>query len=215
MHVLKVAIHLDLAGFPTRQSRIPVLNRDKSHPAPPRTSRSTNSGMAGFFIRTESVGIRVRSVPCWSITWVSFSCGETTSEPSFSFRCSIVLSFDSSKRASIYDARPAGSHTRRTLNRVASGSTVVLSRCLIRPAWLFSFWLMFIDLVLDTGDHWTPQAYDISNIQGFTQSVSIGANGCKSTTCKNVHCPCLQAYPPGVSTHPQASVPSLVLCREC
>ena len=54
-------------------------------------------------------------------------------------------------------------------------------------------------LYSDTGDTWTPQAYDISNIQGFTQSVSIGANGCQSTTCTSVNCPCSQAYPPGVS----------------
>jgi len=53
---------------------------------------------------------------------------------------------------------------------------------------------------LDTGSNWTPQAYDISNIQGFTQSVSIGANGCQSTTCKAVNCPCTQAYPPGDTT---------------
>jgi len=50
---------------------------------------------------------------------------------------------------------------------------------------------------LDTGDTWTPQSYDISNVQGFTQSVSIGANGCESTTCTAVDCPCSQAYPPG------------------
>jgi len=50
---------------------------------------------------------------------------------------------------------------------------------------------------LDTGSIWTAQAYDISNIQGFTQSVSIGAKGCQSTTCTSVKCPCTQAYPPG------------------
>ena len=53
---------------------------------------------------------------------------------------------------------------------------------------------------IDTGNKFTPQAYDISNIQAFTQSVSIGANGCQSTTCTSVKCPCTQAYPPGVST---------------
>ena len=72
-------------------------------------------------------------------------------------------------------------------------------------AWQYPFWPTFVDLstpslIADTGDKWTPQSYDISNIQGFTQSVSIGAtNGCQSTTCTSVHCPCTQAYPPGVS----------------
>ncbi|KAF9259849.1 hypothetical protein L218DRAFT_1079699 [Marasmius fiardii PR-910] len=50
---------------------------------------------------------------------------------------------------------------------------------------------------LDSGDKFTPQSYDISNIQGFTQSVSIGADGCDSVTCTNVKCGCKNAYPPG------------------
>ncbi|KAG5647374.1 hypothetical protein DXG03_000442 [Asterophora parasitica] len=50
---------------------------------------------------------------------------------------------------------------------------------------------------LDTGSQWTPQAYDISNIQGFTQSVRIEVNGCDTVTCTNVKCDCKSAYPPG------------------
>ncbi|KAF8071750.1 hypothetical protein FPV67DRAFT_894876 [Lyophyllum atratum] len=50
---------------------------------------------------------------------------------------------------------------------------------------------------LDTGDFYTPQAYDISNIQGFTQSIRIEVNGCDTVTCTNVNCGCKSAYPPG------------------
>ncbi|KAJ3931525.1 MAG: hypothetical protein NXY57DRAFT_1039129 [Lentinula lateritia] len=50
---------------------------------------------------------------------------------------------------------------------------------------------------LDTGDFYTPQAYDISNIQGFTQSIEIAAAGCDTVTCTNVNCGCTEAYPPG------------------
>nr|ALA44974.1 thaumatin-like protein 12 [Moniliophthora perniciosa] len=50
---------------------------------------------------------------------------------------------------------------------------------------------------LDSGDVFTPQSYDISNIQGFTQSLQINANGCESVTCTNVNCGCRSAYPPG------------------
>ncbi|PFH53136.1 hypothetical protein AMATHDRAFT_55587 [Amanita thiersii Skay4041] len=50
---------------------------------------------------------------------------------------------------------------------------------------------------LDTGDKFTPQAYDISNIQGFTQSVRIAVNGGDTVTCTNVKCGCSSAYPPG------------------
>ncbi|CAA7266879.1 unnamed protein product [Cyclocybe aegerita] len=42
---------------------------------------------------------------------------------------------------------------------------------------------------LDTGSQWTPQAYDISNIQGFTQSIRIAVNGCDTVTCTNVNFP--------------------------
>ncbi|KAF7292103.1 Thaumatin-like protein 12 [Mycena indigotica] len=50
---------------------------------------------------------------------------------------------------------------------------------------------------LDTGDQWTPQAYDISNIQGFTDSIQISANGCDTVTCTNANCGCRNAYPIG------------------
>lgn len=49
---------------------------------------------------------------------------------------------------------------------------------------------------LDSGSFYTPQAYDISNIQGFTQSISTGASGCESVTCTSASCPCNQAYRP-------------------
>ena len=52
---------------------------------------------------------------------------------------------------------------------------------------------------LDTGDQWTPQAYDLSNIQGFTQSMRLEVSGCQTVTCTNVSCGCSNAYPPGVS----------------
>lgn len=45
------------------------------------------------------------------------------------------------------------------------------------------------------------QAYDISNIQGFTQSMQIAVNGCDTVTCTNVNCGCSSAYPPGVIVH--------------
>ncbi|KAF9257437.1 hypothetical protein L218DRAFT_1017854 [Marasmius fiardii PR-910] len=50
---------------------------------------------------------------------------------------------------------------------------------------------------LDSGNQFTPQTYDISNIQGFTQSISVNADGCQTVTCTNVNCACDQAYPPG------------------
>ncbi|KAF8526932.1 hypothetical protein BU17DRAFT_40116 [Hysterangium stoloniferum] len=50
---------------------------------------------------------------------------------------------------------------------------------------------------LDTGNQFTPQAYDISNIQGFTQSIQLGANGCDTVTCTNANCGCSNAYPVG------------------
>ncbi|KAH8818972.1 hypothetical protein DL96DRAFT_377105 [Flagelloscypha sp. PMI_526] len=50
---------------------------------------------------------------------------------------------------------------------------------------------------MDSGDFFTPQSYDISNIQGFTQSVQIGMAGCDTVTCKDVNCGCRSAYPPG------------------
>ena len=53
---------------------------------------------------------------------------------------------------------------------------------------------------LDTGSQWTPQAYDLSNIQGFTQSLRIEVSGCDTVTCTNAKCGCKNAYPVGVGT---------------
>ncbi|THU96927.1 hypothetical protein K435DRAFT_796948 [Dendrothele bispora CBS 962.96] len=57
---------------------------------------------------------------------------------------------------------------------------------------------------LDSGDQFTPQTYDISNIQGFTQSIQIGAAGCDTVTCTNANCGCKNAYPIGDLTGCQA-----------
>lgn len=58
---------------------------------------------------------------------------------------------------------------------------------------------------LDTGSSYTPQAYDISNIQGFTQALQIRSPGCDTVTCKSASCSCKQAYPIGVSS-PSSSI---------
>ncbi|KAF5389748.1 hypothetical protein D9757_006037 [Collybiopsis confluens] len=50
---------------------------------------------------------------------------------------------------------------------------------------------------LDTGSQYTAQAYDISNIQGFTQSMAIGAQGCDTVTCTSANCGCKNGYAPG------------------
>lgn len=70
---------------------------------------------------------------------------------------------------------------------------------------------------LDTGSQFTAQAYDISvstglflyvdglliilrilqNIQGFTQSMQIGADGCATVTCPVANCGCENGYAPG------------------
>ncbi|KAJ7453204.1 hypothetical protein FB451DRAFT_1050417, partial [Mycena latifolia] len=50
---------------------------------------------------------------------------------------------------------------------------------------------------LDSGDAFTPQTYDISNIQGFTDSLQISAAGCESVTCTSPSCGCKNAYPLG------------------
>ncbi|KAF5388636.1 hypothetical protein D9757_004838 [Collybiopsis confluens] len=50
---------------------------------------------------------------------------------------------------------------------------------------------------LDTGNEYTPQAYDISNIQGYTQSISVSAAGCDTVTCTDANCGCANAYPEG------------------
>ncbi|KAF5343099.1 hypothetical protein D9758_016014 [Tetrapyrgos nigripes] len=53
---------------------------------------------------------------------------------------------------------------------------------------------------LDSGDFFTPQSYDISNIQGFTQSMQISAAGCATVTCTNANCGCANAFPIGDTT---------------
>lgn len=53
---------------------------------------------------------------------------------------------------------------------------------------------------LDSGDKYTPQSYDISNIQVFTQSMQIVAQGCQTVKCTNANCGCSQAYPVGDTT---------------
>ncbi|KAI0318678.1 hypothetical protein OF83DRAFT_1170900 [Amylostereum chailletii] len=50
---------------------------------------------------------------------------------------------------------------------------------------------------LDSGDFYTPQSYDISNIQGYTQSIQVSAAGCDTVTCTNANCGCSSAYPVG------------------
>ncbi|KAF9514430.1 hypothetical protein BS47DRAFT_1485032 [Hydnum rufescens UP504] len=44
---------------------------------------------------------------------------------------------------------------------------------------------------------YTPQAYDISNINGFSVGQQIDVPGCDTVTCASSSCPCNQAYPPG------------------
>ncbi|KAK7451238.1 hypothetical protein VKT23_012576 [Stygiomarasmius scandens] len=53
---------------------------------------------------------------------------------------------------------------------------------------------------LDSGDFFTPQSYDISNIQGFTQSLQISSPGCATVTCTNANCGCANAFPIGDTT---------------
>lgn len=45
-----------------------------------------------------------------------------------------------------------------------------------------------IEFNLDSGNVYTPQSYDISNIQGYTQSLQVSASGCATATCKNKDC---------------------------
>lgn len=40
----------------------------------------------------------------------------------------------------------------------------------------------------DTGSEYTAQNYDISNIQGFTQSIGIAAAGCDTVACTSADC---------------------------
>ncbi|KIK60329.1 hypothetical protein GYMLUDRAFT_73797 [Collybiopsis luxurians FD-317 M1] len=53
---------------------------------------------------------------------------------------------------------------------------------------------------LDSGNMYTPQSYDISNIQSYTQAMSIGAAGCDTVTCSSADCGCTNAYPEGDMT---------------
>ncbi|THU85970.1 hypothetical protein K435DRAFT_970478 [Dendrothele bispora CBS 962.96] len=53
---------------------------------------------------------------------------------------------------------------------------------------------------LDSGNAFTPQSYDISNIQGFTQSLQISAPNCATVTCTNANCGCANAFPVGDTT---------------
>jgi len=55
---------------------------------------------------------------------------------------------------------------------------------------------------LDTGNKFTPQAYDISNIQGFTvpQAIVPTDKSCDSVHCLHANCACSQAYPVGDTT---------------
>lgn len=41
---------------------------------------------------------------------------------------------------------------------------------------------------LDSGSFYTPQAYDISNIQGYTQSMGVKAAGCDEVRCTSPTC---------------------------
>ncbi|KAJ7493057.1 hypothetical protein B0H11DRAFT_1859027 [Mycena galericulata] len=53
---------------------------------------------------------------------------------------------------------------------------------------------------LDTGSQYTAQSYDISNIQGFTQSRSLPKGPTHTMTCTNATCGCANAYPVGDTT---------------
>ncbi|KAK7001407.1 thaumatin-like protein [Favolaschia claudopus] len=57
-----------------------------------------------------------------------------------------------------------------------------------------------LELNLDADSFYTPNSYDISNIQGFTQSISLGADGCSTVTCTSPSCSCNDAYPIGDMT---------------
>ncbi|KAJ7121998.1 hypothetical protein C8R43DRAFT_1032819 [Mycena crocata] len=57
-----------------------------------------------------------------------------------------------------------------------------------------------LEFNLDADSFYTPNSYDISNIQGFTQSISLGAAGCSSVTCSSADCGCNNAYPVGDMT---------------
>ncbi|KAJ7762550.1 hypothetical protein B0H16DRAFT_1311828 [Mycena metata] len=57
-----------------------------------------------------------------------------------------------------------------------------------------------LEFNLDADSFYTPNSYDISNIQGFTQSISLGAAGCSTVTCTSPSCGCENAYPIGDMT---------------
>ncbi|KAJ7162277.1 hypothetical protein C8R46DRAFT_904258 [Mycena filopes] len=57
-----------------------------------------------------------------------------------------------------------------------------------------------LEFNLDADSFYTPNSYDISNIQGFTQSISLGASGCSTVTCTSSNCGCENAYPIGDMT---------------
>ncbi|KAF7357957.1 Thaumatin-like protein [Mycena venus] len=57
-----------------------------------------------------------------------------------------------------------------------------------------------LEFNLDADSFYTPNSYDISNIQGFTQSISLGAEGCSTVTCTSPSCSCNDAYPIGDMT---------------
>jgi len=64
-----------------------------------------------------------------------------------------------------------------------------------------------LEFNLDTGNFYTPQAYDISNIQGFTQSIQLSAAGCDTVTCTSASCSCEDAYPIGDESGCGADLP--------
>ncbi|CAK5265508.1 unnamed protein product [Mycena citricolor] len=64
-----------------------------------------------------------------------------------------------------------------------------------------------LEFNLDANSLYTPNSYDISNIQGFTQSISLGAAGCDTVTCTGPQCDCHDAYPIGDMTGCGADLP--------
>ncbi|KAJ7502557.1 hypothetical protein B0H11DRAFT_1712537 [Mycena galericulata] len=64
-----------------------------------------------------------------------------------------------------------------------------------------------LEFNLDADSFYTPNSYDISNIQGFTQSISLGAAGCDTVTCTSATCSCENAYPIGDESGCGADLP--------
>jgi len=54
-----------------------------------------------------------------------------------------------------------------------------------------------LEFTMDSPNDGGQQSYDISNINGFTQSYSLRGDGCDTVTCTSPNCPCDQAYPRG------------------